>query len=178
MLRLGPLKDKKLFPLVLLIFLLGCGYSNKVVLPYREAKTIAVPMFKNTIPPQNILSYVAGLETHLTQAVVNEIAKDGNLKVVDEKNADLILRGEIHAYEKEGFRFNRFEQVDEFRLFIVVRLILEDRRTGKRLWTEKNFSGDTQFFINGPRAIPEEQAAQKAVTDLAEKIVNRVVEDW
>lgn len=171
--------NPRTFPLIIFCILLaGCGYSNKVVLPYPEAKTIAVPMLKNTIPPQNILSYVAGLETHLTQAVVDEIARDGNLRLVDEEDADLVLRGEITAYEKEGFRFNRFEQVDEFRLFIVVKLILEDRKTGKRLWTEKNFSGDTQFFINGPRVIPEEQAAQKAITDLAEKIVNRVVEDW
>ncbi len=156
----------------------GCGYTNKVVLPYTDAQTIAVPMFKNTIPPENILTYVAGLETHLTQAVLDDLVQDGNLKITDTDKADLILRGEIVGYEQEPFRFNHFEQVDEFRLFIVVKLFLEDRKTGQILWKEDNFSGDTQYFINGPRTIQEEQAAQKAILDLAGKIVNRVVEDW
>ena len=165
--------------LILPLFLLSsCGYSNKLVLPYQNAQTIAVPTFKNTIPAENILTYVAGLETHITQSVIDEMVKDGNLRVADAKDADLILRGEIVGYEQEPFRFNRFEQVDEFRLFIVVKLTLEEAKTGNIIWKEENFSGDTQYFINGPRSIPEEEAAQKAIRDLAEKIVNRVVENW
>lgn len=172
------MKSKPLFLLALALLAAGCGYTNKIVLPYERADSIAVPMFTNAIPPENILTYVAGLESRLTQAVVNDLAKDGNLRLEDTGRADLILRGEIIAYEQEPFRFNRFEQVDEYRLFIVVKLTLEDRQTGKILWTEENFSGDTQYFINGPRKIEEEQAAGKAITDLAGKIVNRVVEDW
>ena len=176
------MKNKFFLGLILFVTLAvgmgGCSYSNKVVLPYKDAKTIAVPMFRNTIPPQNILTYVAGLESHLTQAVLDDFVTDGNLKVTDMDKADLILRGEIVGYEQEPFRFNHFEQVDEFRLFIVVKLALEDRKTGQVIWKEENFSGDTQYFINGPRAIQEELAAQKAIADLANKIVNRVVEDW
>ncbi len=172
------MKGRGLFVAIFLLLISGCGYSNKVVLPYKDAKTIAIPMFRNAIPPENILTYVAGLETNITQAVIDEVAKDGNLKVVDPKNADLILKGEVIGYEQEPFRFNRFEQVDEFRLFIVVRLKLENAKTGDVVWSEKNFSGDTQYFINGPRAIRQEDAAHKAITDLAGKIVNRVVEEW
>ncbi len=176
------MKNKSFLGLVLFITMAvgigGCGYNNKVVLPYKDAKTIAVPMFRNSIPPENILTYVAGLESHLTQAVLDDFVTDGNLKITDIDKADLILRGEIAGYEQEPFRFNHFEQVDEYRLFIVLRLTLEDRKTGQVIWKEDNFSGDTQYFINGPRAIQEEQAAEKAILDMANKIVNRVVEDW
>lgn len=167
-----------LFMAVVMLGFSGCGYDNKIVLPYKGAQTIAVPMFLNSIPPENILTYVAGLETNVTQAVIDELVEDGNLRLMDADKADLILRGELIAYEQEPFRFNRFEQVDEFRLFIVVKLSLEDRRTGQVLWQEANFSGDTQYFINSPRSVPEEQAARQAIGDLAQKIVNRVVEDW
>lgn len=171
------MKNRRFLIAVLVLLISGCGYTHKVTLP-NAAKTVFVPMFKNSIPPENILTYVAGLETDITQAVVDELVRDGNLKVVDSKNAELLLRGEIVGYEQEAFRFNRFEQVDEFRLFMVVKLTLEDAKTGNILWKENNFSGDTQYFVNGPRAIPEEQAAHRAIFDLAEKIVNRVVEDW
>jgi len=156
----------------------GCGYTNKIVLPYEDAKTIAVPMFRNAIPPESMLTYIAGLEPEVTQAVIDELVRDGNLKVVDEKNADLVLEGALVRYEQEGFRFNLYEQVAQYRLFIVVSLKLVDTRTKKVYWEEKNFTGETEYFIEGPRAIPQEQATEKVIADLADKIANRVVEEW
>lgn len=164
--------------LAFLVIWTGCGYTNKIVLPYEGAKTIAVPMFRNSIPPESMLTYIAGLEPGVTQAVIDELVRDGNLKVVDEKNADLILKGELARFEQEGFRFNLYEQVAQYRLFIVVRLELIDARTKKVYWKEKNFTGETDYFIQGPRAISQEQATEKAIADLAEKIANRVVEEW
>jgi len=171
------LKSKLIWPLVLIV-LAGCGYTNQITLPYNEAVTIAVPTFRNSIPPENLLTNVAGLEIDITQAVIDEMVKDGNLKVVDRDKADLVLIGDIVAYEQEPFRFSRFEEVDEFRLFITVALRLEDQRTDEVYWIEERFSGDTQYFINGPREVPEEEAAEIAIQDLADRVVNRVVEDW
>lgn len=163
---------------ILLLSLTGCGYTNKITLPYGDAATIYVGNFKNRIPPENILTYVAGLESSVTNAVIDGLAKDGNLKLADQEDADLILQGAVTGYEQEGFRFNRFEQVAEFRLFIVVALKLIDAKTDKVIWEEKAFSGDTQYFVEGNREITEETAAEKAIADLAAKIVDRIVESW
>jgi len=170
---------KGLPALILLLSLIsGCGYTNKIVLPYKDAKTIAVPMFRNAIPPESVFVYVAGIEAGITQAVSDGLARGGNLKLVDVEDADLELVGEIKRYEQEGFRFNVYKQVQQFRVFMTVNLRLEDRRTGKVIWEEKNFTGESEYFIDGPRAVTPEQAAEKVYTDLADRIVKRVVDEW
>lgn len=169
---------KAMIILILAAAIAGCGYTNKIVLPYNDAKTITIPMFRNAIPPESIYVYNAGIEGGITQSVTDGFARDGNLRVVDEKDADLILIGEVVRYEQEGFRYNLYEQVQQFRIFMTVSLQLKDKRTGKLFWEEKNFTGEGDYFIDGPRAITPEQAAEKTIADLSKKIVNRVVDEW
>ena len=168
---------KQILVLALTVALTGCGYSNKVVLP-NNARSIAVPILRNDIAPGDMKTYVGNLEIKVTQKLIDEFIFDGDFKVLSEKKADLVLDGSIIAYEQEPYAFNEFERVEEYRLFIAVKLILRDRRTGGIVWEEGNFTGDVNYFISGARAISDDQAADLAIADLAEKIINRLVEDW
>src|SRR3990167_9403651 len=93
----------------------GCGYTQKARLP-NDIKTIAIATFKNEIPPEEQFAYHAGLEIELTNAVRDRFIFDGNLKVVDESEAEAILQGSIISYEQETLRFDRLESVQEYRL--------------------------------------------------------------
>ena len=107
--------------LFFLLLISGCGYTQQVKLP-NDIKTIAIETFKNEIPPQEQFAYRPGLEIELRNTLVEQFLLDGNLKVVDESEADAILKGSVISFEQEGLRFDNLEDVEEYRLFLVVKL--------------------------------------------------------
>lgn len=171
------IKFSSILSLFVVLLLGGCGYTNRLVLP-NNASTLAVPVFENRIEIKRTFTYASGLEMEITQKVIDELLFDGNLKVVDEKKADLVLKGTLVAYEQEPLRFNDLEGVEEYKLFVAVNLELKDRRTGELIWTEGSFTGEANYFLTGARAISEQDAATQAIKNLADRVVNRIVEDW
>lgn len=163
--------------LVLVIGMSGCGYTRKTVLP-RNIKTIFVETVKNKIPVEDVYAYQQGIEMDITNAVIRRLQMDGNLKVVEQKNADAILKMDLLAYEQEGLRFTQLESVAEYRLFIVMALKLVDTKSGDILWEEPNFTGDTEYFVSQVTSTAEQKASLSATERLAHNIVDRIVEDW
>ena len=155
----------------------GCGYTQHVHLP-NDIKTVAVKTFKNEIPPNEQFAYRPGLEIELTNAIIDRLIFDGNLKVVDESKADAVLEGAIVSYKQEGLRFDRLDSVQEYRLFLVVKFKLIDRKTNKVIIEEPNFSGRAEFFVSRSPAVTRRTAANNATTDLARSLVDRIVEEW
>ena len=158
-------------------FLSGCGYTQHAHLP-NDIKTIAIPTFKNEIPPKEQFAYRPGLEIELTNAIRDRFIFDGNLKVVDETKADAILQGAVISYEQEGLRFDHLESVQEYRLFLVIRFKLIDQRTKKVLIEEPNFSGRSEFFVSRSPTSTRKASANSATFDLARSLVDRIVEEW
>lgn len=166
----------------------GCGYSVRS-LAYKESTKIYIKPFENKVD-LNIADeysdknpyrlYRAGMETKITDAVINRFLLDGYLKVVSAKErADLVLKGELISYEKQPLRFNEAtEDVEEYRANIVVNMALTDIKKDKVLWTEDGFVGYTEFALVGPKAVSEDAAIKDAVDDLARRVVERTVEDW
>jgi len=83
-----------LLPLFFLsiIFLSGCSY--KLIPISSVGSKIAIPIFSNQ-------TFKYGLEETLTNSIIKEFISDGRFEVVGEKEADVILRGEIVQYLKE-----------------------------------------------------------------------------
>ena len=77
---------------VVLLPLLGCGYTTRRLTAYPEAQTIAVVPFEN-------LGYRRDLELRLTQAVVDEIRERTALAITTPDRADLVLTGQVKAEE-------------------------------------------------------------------------------
>ncbi|MBI4395385.1 MAG: LptE family protein [Candidatus Omnitrophica bacterium] len=163
--------------LACLCFFLGCGYTQEIKLP-SGIKTIAVKTFKNEIPPEEQFAYRPGLEIELTNALIDRFILDGNLRVVDESEADAVLEGAIISYEQEGLRFDRLEDVEEYRLFLVVKFKLTDQRTKNVIMEQPNFSGRAEFFVNRNPTSNRRIAANSATFDLAKSLVDRIVEEW
>jgi len=166
----------------------GCGYSVRS-LAYEKSTKIYVKPFENKVD-LNIAEeysdrnpyrlYRPGMETKITDAVINRFLLDGYLKLVSkEDQADLILKGELTNYEKQPLRYNEAtKDVEEYRANIRVNMTLTDLKKGKAVWTENDFVGYTEFALVGPRAISEDAAINDAVEDLARRVIERTVEDW
>jgi hypothetical protein len=97
---------------------------------------------------------------------------------VKEEAADLVLRGEVVDYRQDPLRYDKNDEVLEYRINIVVNLSLLNRQEGAIIWEEKNFTGDTTYFNSGPNAKSESTAVSDALKDLARRIVERTVEMW
>lgn len=164
----------------------GCGYTTRSMVS-SEFKTIYVTPFKNKIDityesdvANKYKIYRPYLETDITKAVISKFLLDGNLKPVKENSADLVLKGELVEFRKDPLRYNENDQdeVLEYRVNIIVNVILWDKRKEKSVWEENRFTGDTTYFTTGASAKSEASAINSAITDLARRIVERTVEQW
>ena len=162
---------------LLLTFVSGCGYNHQAALP-EGVKTIYVNTVLNKIPIDKIYAYHPGLEMLISNALVKRFRQDGNLQVVERKNADVILETDLTLFDQEGLRFTSLESVEEYRLVMTVDFRLKDAKSGKIIMEEKNFSGDSEYFVSEVRSIGREEAANRASERLARNMVDRVVEDW
>lgn len=170
--------------LVSILAISGCGYTTASLLP-SDLKTIYIDNFKNNInvtAEQNDLrmyrGYRPGMETDITKAVIDRFLFDGNLKIAPEEKADLILRAELMDYKRDSLRYDANDNVEEYRIKLIVNMKLEDVKKGTVLWTENGFAGETTYRISGAGAKTEGTAIRDAEIDLARRIVERTIEAW
>jgi len=164
----------------LLLLLTGCGYTTKSTLA-GHLKTIYVEPFKNSISyssegRRNL--YFPLLEVDARNAIISRFLFDGNLKIAREGEADLILKGELIRYERNGLSFTDNDDVKEYRIHIYVSLELFDTHINEIFWTEPSFIGEATYFVSGPQVKSEEAAVDEAIVDLARRIVERTIENW
>lgn len=169
---------------VFIFFVSGCGYTTHSLLP-SNFKTIYVENFTNSI---NITAeqtnlrmyrgYKPGMEVELTKAVRDRFLFDGNLKIAAEEGANIILKGKLVDFKRDALRYDANDNVEEYRVKLIVNLELEDLRGGKSLWKEKGFAGETTYRTSGALAKSEDAAVKDAVSDLARRIVERTIEAW
>jgi hypothetical protein len=176
---------KVILILILGLILGGCGYTTRSMMD-PGIKTIYVKPFENKIEfgiqesvYSKLKTYYPHLETDITTAVVDRFLFDGNLKVVKENDADVILKGELVNYRRDVLRYTEDEEdVEEYRLNIVVNISLWNVKENKLLWQENNFTGETSYFISGSKAKSEAVAIKDGIIDLATRIVARAIENW
>ena len=118
------------------------------------------------------------MEADLTNAVISRYQFTGLLRPSSAERADSRLEGELLAFRRDPLRYDASQQVEEWRLNIVVNLRFFDQTTNTLLWQELGLTGDTTYFALGARAESEATALSRATTDLARRIVERSVESW
>ncbi|MDD5496155.1 MAG: LPS assembly lipoprotein LptE [Candidatus Omnitrophica bacterium] len=170
--------------MALSFFISGCGYTTRSLLPTKY-KTIYVENFTNKIEwlaeqtdQRMYVGYRPGMEIEITNAVINRYLFDGNLSVTQSETPDLILKGALVDYRREPLRYDTNENVEEYRVRLVVDMELIDAKTKNVLWTEKGFAGETTYRTSGSLAKSENTAVRDATNDLATRIVERTIEAW
>jgi hypothetical protein len=162
----------------------GCGYTTRPGLA-PHLKTVYVKPFANKIDVTRLSSgnerfpiYRHQMEVDLTKAVLNRYQFTGLLRPARPEQADCRLEGELTDFRRDALRYNASSQVEEWRLNVVVNLRFVDQTTDTLLWEESGFTGDTTYFALGSGAESESKALDRAITDLARRIVERSVESW
>lgn len=162
----------------------GCGYTTRPGIP-PHLHTIAISPIINKIdlarlPANNerFPIYRHGMEVDLTNAIIERYQFTGLLRPTRPDKADCRLDGELIEFRRDALRYNASQQVEEWRLNVVVNLKFTDLTNQTVLWEEPGFIGETTYFALGPNTESESAALSRAITDLARRIVERSVEAW
>ena len=162
----------------------GCGYTTRPGLP-SSIRTIYVKPFVNKIDFTNVdigndrfPLYRHRMEIDLTNAVISRFQFTGLLRPAGRDHADARLEGDLVQYRRDPLRYDASQQVEEWRLNVVVDLRMIDQHDNTLMWDEPGFTGDTTYFALGANAETETRALSRAITDLARRVVERAVENW
>jgi len=177
---------KFIFVVLLSVVIAGCGYTTGSLLP-SHIKTIYVQPFKNKIELTDELTpdeyrfrtYRANLETDITKEVIDRFIRDGNLKIVKEEEADVILSGALVDYLRQPVRYGADnETVEEYRISIICSAQFKDVHNDTIIWEESRIIGDSTYNLSGTFSRSESATVVSAVSDVARRIVNRTIEGW
>ena len=162
----------------------GCGYTARPGLA-PHLRTVYVKPFTNKIDLAQVVTtsqrfpiYRHRMEADLTNAVLDRFEFTGLLRPAAANRADSHLEGEVVEFRRDALRYDRNSIVEQWRLSLVVNVRFIDRMQNLVLWEEARLTGDTTYFVSGPNAESETAALDRAVTDLARRVVERTVENW
>jgi hypothetical protein len=164
-----------LFLAVLPILAGGCPYSHTGALP-QHVQTVRVPTFKTR---KNVFEY--GLEGRLTRAVIERLAHDPRVQVVD-GNEDAILTGTITDVDRSVLRETTTDRPSLVRLVITAKVSFEDRVEGEYLMENVTVRSSSSSAGAGiydlERGQSPSEAETKALEALADEIVRRIIAGW
>ena len=174
-----------LFSVLCALALSGCGYTTKTLLP-AHVKNIYIQNFKNSIDLTEEYSnkrpyklYKAGLENEITRAIGDRFILDGNLKVVkNAEEADSVLSGELLEYVREPLRYDKDDNVTEFRVRVVASAKFLDKKTNKAIWQSGGLAGESSQRTEGTLVKTEDTARAEAVEDFSRRVVEKTIEVW
>jgi outer membrane lipopolysaccharide assembly protein LptE/RlpB len=150
----------------------GCaGYRLGSMLP-ADIKTVYVPTFVNkTAEPQ--------LEVETTQSLIEELQRDGSLRVVNEDQADAVLKVTLRSYKIEPVAYRSDERTSarEYRIVMHAGIVLT-RRNGSVVVDAPAVRGENVFQMVGDLSSSKLTGLPAAADDLAHNIVEKVVEVW
>jgi hypothetical protein len=161
--------------LLLFFFISACGYHfSGQGNPFSEdIKTIAIPVFSNQTGE-------AGFENYLTNQLVYEFTSRKRLRVIDIKDADVVLKGKIRSINLPDISFSGSYHGLERKAVVTVEAVLE-RRDGSVLWQDKDIIREEVYKVESSPLATEsnkQAALHKIAADLAEMIHMRIFEDF
>lgn len=152
----------------------GCvGYRLGSMLP-PDVRTVYVESFINRTEEPLI-------EVEVTRAAINEIQRDGSLRVArSAEDADAILRVTLAEYTLTplAFRADRPTATDEYRLTLGAAVLLTRHTTGEVIVEAPKVTGETTFLLSGDLTSAKKGALPAAASDLGRRIVASLVEAW
>jgi hypothetical protein len=150
----------------------GCvGYRLGSTLP-PGIESVYVPTFQNE-------SGEPLLETQTTGAAIQELQKDGTLRVRDKSGADAMLEVTLISFTLEPLRYERDQSktTNEYRMRIRAEILFTRLRDGSVL-SKRTVEGEATFEPSGSLTTAKREALPEASRDLAHDIVENIVEYW
>jgi len=152
--------------------LAGCGYRplGTEALPANVRSVAIGPIANSTFRP--------GLQGLLGDAVHQRLLADGRVRVRPSPEADAILETVITGYGVEGVAWDVNGVARRFRVQVTAGMTLRDGHT-QRLLISDGVAGEAYFTAGtgvGPTLAAEDEAARRALRDLADRVATRIIE--
>lgn len=147
----------------------GCGYSSKGL--YRDdIRTVHVEIFASK-------EFRRDIEFLLTEAVQKRVNTDTPYRLAGRDRADTVLRGEVLEVRQASFAPDPVSrQPRDIQLTLAVRLEWKDQRSGEILLDQPILLQAVDYLPAAGESEP--YAQQKAVDQMAARIVSRMYADW
>lgn len=170
-----PRSSKAFLSMLLLgaLALPGCaGYRLGSMLP-PEIKTVHIPVVENETLEPNI-------EFDVTQAIISRMQRDGSLEVASEGNADAMLSVTLTEYRLAPavYEKERATAAEEYRATIVARIVLTRTGTEEVVVENPRVMGDAVFPLLGDLTSSKRLVLPLVANDLAQDIVEKIVDYW
>ncbi len=147
--------------------LTGCGYqlAGRGELP-GDTQTIAIRMLENK-------SSESGIETLITNALINELNRRRRGSVVDVGRADAVLAGTIESLTWDTVAHRGVNTASERRVYAIISLTLTDR-SGNVLWKRSGLNGEQAYAVVEGNKSATEFNRRQAIAVLAEQVAENV----
>ena len=160
-----------IFSIFLFIFQLmnlSCGPYSFSGTTLKGIKSIAIPLIDNQTTQY-------GIREDLTEQLTDAIITDNTLKVVNIRNSDSALRGNVIKYQHECYTFDGSGNCNEYISRIFIDVSFEDLKNKKMLWEEKNIEG---YGIYSAVDETEDDGIKRAIEKLSSDIVDKIIKGW
>lgn len=152
----------------------SCAYSVHTSSLPPHLKSVAIPVFENGTTEYR-------LEEEITTAVIERFVRNNQLRVVDERSANAVLRGRITTYRNAVFGFSDATRAQEYRVAITVAVTFKDLVKNRELWADEALVKTANYYVQdvaGQPARTEIDGRREAVSKIADEILTRTVEGW
>ena len=135
-----------------------------------ELRTVAVPVFENR-------TMSAALGPIVSQYVLREFQREGTFSIRRSGDSSIEVQGSIVKAERHPVSFDRAygSRADEYRYLVTAEVSIINKDAGRVLLSNRVYTGETTFLVQGDLLTSQRNAAQRIAHDLARQIVDDVV---
>ena len=154
----------KLLAVVFLsVLIAGCGYHfNEVSESLDGIRKIYVGNFPNRTDE-------AYVENYFRNAMIDQFIRGNLFRVVgSEAEADAVVRGTIQRIRTTHVAYEEADLAAEERLSLSVRIVFEDRETGRAIWEDREFTGTEDYLV-----VNDLESKKKALIKLSGDMAER-----
>lgn len=167
---------RRILVVLLALFLAGCGYSFHSIDP--SLSSLYISKIRNKIAissdysaTDDIKKYYPNLEVYLRQKIIDRFIFEGQLSIVNDDSADVVIDADLVSYLKEPLTYNSSDEVTRWRIKIglTARINIKDKEVVKSVYGEYTYD---------PSLISERSAIDRAMEDLAKNLADIVLNTW
>ena len=165
---------RKVLPLVLVLALIGCTVSykfNGASINYDIIKTITINNFSNRAVYQ-----WGPMESMFNNALSEIYMNQTKLQQVN-RNGDLVLSGEITAYDQVNKSISSDGYSSMMQLKMTVKVRFENTKNPNEDF-ERQFSANREFDTSQQLNDVQEELVKQMIDDIVEQIFNATVANW
>ncbi len=142
----------------------GCAHYSTSASGGGAYRSVAIPLIDNE-------SLEPGLQQAMTDTLIQTFVTNGAMRVLDEDQAQLVLKGTITQVRDQPFTLEGGNE--QFRIVIFVDMSCYDTAEKTSIWEEKGLRGFGIYSAGADRQVVREAALGEAMTMVAGDVLDK-----